>query len=167
MIPDNPLAQDPLAELRDIHLPDPVSWWPPAPGWWLLALVVLVALGLASWALRRYLKRRRRSRRVLAEVDALAAAYRRDGDTQALCSGLSLVLKRAALAAWPRQRVAGLTGTAWLEFLDATGGAGAFAHGPGQALASAGYGGAAAVDGEALEALVRRWIKGALRRVPA
>ncbi len=37
-------ANDPLAQLRDIHLPDPISWWPPAPGWWVLAVVVLALL---------------------------------------------------------------------------------------------------------------------------
>ena len=35
----NPAAAtpDPLAGLRGYHLPEAVSWWPPGPGWWLLA----------------------------------------------------------------------------------------------------------------------------------
>jgi hypothetical protein len=32
-----------LEQLKDIHLPDPVSWWPLAWPWWLL-LVTIVAL---------------------------------------------------------------------------------------------------------------------------
>ena len=28
--------------LRDIQLPDAVSWWPLAMGWWLLLLVMVV-----------------------------------------------------------------------------------------------------------------------------
>ena len=38
----NPAASN--LQLRDIHLPDAVSWWPPAPGWWLLLGGLLLAL---------------------------------------------------------------------------------------------------------------------------
>ncbi|HAZ78530.1 MAG TPA: hypothetical protein DCX08_01220 [Porticoccaceae bacterium] len=49
------MQSDPLAKLRDIHLPEPISWWPLAPGWWIL---VLSTMGLLIWLIivlfRRY-----------------------------------------------------------------------------------------------------------------
>jgi|GEM_PF-491197 len=45
-----------LEQLRDIHLPQAVHWWPPAPGWWLVAALVLA---LIIW-LSRYLQSRYR-----------------------------------------------------------------------------------------------------------
>lgn len=45
-----------LEQLRDIHLPQAVHWWPPAPGWWIVAALVLA---LTIW-LVRYLQRRYR-----------------------------------------------------------------------------------------------------------
>ncbi|MDP7406676.1 MAG: DUF4381 domain-containing protein, partial [SAR324 cluster bacterium] len=33
------MNQDPLAALRDVHLPPAVSWWPPAPGWWIIFFI--------------------------------------------------------------------------------------------------------------------------------
>lgn len=43
-----------LQQLRDIQTPDAIGWWPPAPGWWLVTLFCIVALGYTLFALRRY-----------------------------------------------------------------------------------------------------------------
>jgi Ca-activated chloride channel family protein len=47
---------------------------------------------------------------------------------------LPALVKRTALATFPRQTVASLSSTAWLEFLDHTGHTKAFTHGRGQLL---------------------------------
>ncbi|HMM26605.1 MAG TPA: DUF4381 domain-containing protein, partial [Pseudoxanthomonas mexicana] len=53
------MAPDTLV-LRDVHVPPAPSLWPPAPGWWLLAgVVVLMLLGIAAW---RWHRRRRLQR---------------------------------------------------------------------------------------------------------
>ena len=104
--------------IRDLHLPDAVGWWPLAPGWWLLGAFVIVLLG---WLLSRWLEHRRRGaarRYALRQLDALAASYARDGDAVALGSAASELLRRTMLAYAPRSDVAGLTGEAWLEWLD-------------------------------------------------
>ncbi|WP_139173042.1 DUF4381 domain-containing protein [Marinobacter sp. AC-23] len=54
MMPD-----DPLSQLRDIHLPQTGGFWPPAPGWWVLAFVLLVAVAILVWAVRRRHRRNR------------------------------------------------------------------------------------------------------------
>jgi hypothetical protein len=100
-----------LANLRDLALPPPVAWWPPAPGWWVLGAGLLTCvLLLILRAVLRY----------------LANAYRREAARAlrdpAAAPAIAAVLKRAALASYPRADVAGLTGTAWSAFLGRTGG---------------------------------------------
>ncbi len=46
-----------LEQLRDIHLPEAVHWWPPAPGWWLVAALLLA---LTIWLSRSLQARYRR-----------------------------------------------------------------------------------------------------------
>lgn len=58
-----------LEQLKDIHLPPGVSWWPLAPGWWLLA-GVMVAAALAVVG-TNYIRRRTVRYRALGELNEL------------------------------------------------------------------------------------------------
>jgi hypothetical protein len=152
------LPQDPLADLRGWHFPEPVSWWPPAAGWWVLGLlVVLLAAILIRWLLVRY-RARAAARAAQRELRDLQAAFATDGDAGAFARGISRLLRRFALACFPRRQIAGLAGADWLAFLDAHGGNGRFRDGPGRVLVEAPYRPVDAIPAEELVALVREWI---------
>ncbi len=154
---------DPLAGLRDWHLPEPISWWPPAPGWWLLAVAgVIGVLLLVHWLWRRYRRAAvaRTARRELASLERALATTQ--GDARSYIADLSRLLRRLALVRYPREQVAGLSGRAWLEFLDATGGEGGFTQDAGRMLVEDAYRPETQpLDAHALEQLGRvaaRWI---------
>ncbi len=157
------MTPDPLAGLRDWHLPGPVSWWPPAPGWWLLAGLALIGAVLAG---RRWLRRRRRlaaARAALEHLRRLRAEVAAGGDSRRFAAGVSGLLRRLALIRFPREQVAGLAGRDWLLFLDRTGGGGAFADGVGRVLVDAPFRGdgglGSASDAEELTKLAAAWIQ--------
>ena len=108
---------DLLSQLRDIHTAAPVGWWPPAPGWWVLALLLLVLLG---WLGRRVLARYRvhqRRKQMLGWVDHLNANIDPQRDPQAYLSTLNRIFKLVALRAFPDQHCAVLSGQEWVDFL--------------------------------------------------
>jgi hypothetical protein len=155
----NSAAQEALL-LRDIHLPGDPSFWPPAPGWWLLAMVLLALLSwtaVAAW--RRYRIHRQRQR-VLGALAALEDQFRA-GQSPEHLARISMLLRRLALMRFPREKVAALTGGGWLGFLDETGGNGRFCEGPGRVLAAGPYQRALPqdLDTSGLIALVREWVE--------
>ncbi len=98
-----------LSNLRDIAVPDPPPLWPPAPGFWVLLIIAAaVLLALILWW------HRARARN----------AYRRAGltllNTARTAREVNIIVKRVALAAFPRSAVAPLWGDAWVAFLDDT-----------------------------------------------
>ncbi len=104
--------------LRDLHLPEAIGWWPLAPGWWVL---LALALGGLAYLFRLYLRKRAGGaarRHALARLNELTADFERHGNAVAFSSALSQLLRRTMLAYAPRQNVAGLTGDAWLAWLD-------------------------------------------------
>jgi len=44
MNPTTPQSNPMLEQLKDIHLPDPVSWWPIAWPWWLMLIIFISAI---------------------------------------------------------------------------------------------------------------------------
>ncbi|WP_051235693.1 DUF4381 domain-containing protein [Marinimicrobium agarilyticum] len=160
--------QDPLAQLKDIHLPEPVGWWPLAWGWWLLIALLLIALGLIVWRWRARRRRQRYRQEALAVLRHAYQRYRDEADDSAAASRVYLqtvseLLRRTALSALPANRhsdVATLGGQRWLRFLDASAPVGnGFTEGPGAALAQGPYQPNPAVDVASLDALAARWIK--------
>ncbi len=106
-----------LSSLRDIHLPPPLNPWIIAPGWWiLLGSVLMLGVGLGIYGWRRY-HHQRAMREGLRVLELVFEAYAADGDSQRGSAGVSEVLKRVAMAYYPRHHVASLQGEAWFDFL--------------------------------------------------
>lgn len=148
-----------LEQLRPLHPPPEVGLWPPAPGWWLLALLLLGLLCYGFWRLRRHRCRNRYRSQALIELTALYHHYQQHGDQGRYLQQAGELLRRAALAAYPRERVAGLQGEAWTRFLAETGGLPAFTEGCGAVLAKGPYQPAPAVEVEALQPLLAAWLE--------
>jgi hypothetical protein len=143
--------------LRDIHLPAPIGWWPPAPGWWVLAGLAALALlgaGVAAWWWRRT-HVRRLARRQLAVI---VTGFRAHRDTHQLACELSMLCRQIALALTGTAGTAAVTGDAWLARLDTLAPGNFFSSGAGQVLAVAPYNPALQFDAETLLTGVTAWL---------
>jgi hypothetical protein len=98
-----------LGNLRDVVLPNAPASWPPTAGMWLALCIVALTLLLAILTIR--LAQRRNAHRKAGLL------LLRDVST---VHDVSVVLKRVALAAFPRQQVASLYGEEWAAFLQQT-----------------------------------------------
>lgn len=103
--------------LRDIHLPAPITWWPVAPGWYVL--VIMLLMGLVGIV---YLLFFRKQQRVKREAQCLLKTYMRSyqqgAAVEEVCAQVSELLRRVAIYYYPQTNsIASLQGEAWLDFL--------------------------------------------------
>jgi hypothetical protein len=111
---------DALAQLKDIHLPPPIGWWPLAPGWYVvMSLIFIWVVCCLYCAYQRYLNGRPK-KQALVLLDLYAIQYAKEGTTQATSARISELLKRVALVYYPRQQVASIHGQEWIDFLNTT-----------------------------------------------
>ena len=120
-MPETPGDTASLENLHDVIVPPPAPFWPPAPGWYVLGVMVLLTIvWLTGRTIVRWWRNRYRSVALaqLAELQELSrnADRRCDAITRA-----AELIKRVALTAWPRETVAPLSGRPWLDFLNRTG----------------------------------------------
>jgi len=126
-------AKPSLSQLADIVQPAPVSWMPQTLGWKVLGALLLVLFLWLMWrGVRRWFRNRYR-REALAELRRLELRWQDDPETGAVVlAALPALVKRCALAAWPREQVASASGAQWAQFIQSH--AGHATHGA-QALA--------------------------------
>ena len=145
---------DLLSQLRDIHGAPEAPFWPPAPGWWVLALVAFLLL---AWGLRGLVRRWRVHRRRQALMGRLGPLRQRHdpaSEPQAWLAELNRLLKVTAMRAAPEAGPAALQGEAWVAFLGADGDQDAF-----RALETGPYEPAPRFDDQAVESAAREWIR--------
>jgi len=108
-------GSDRMWGLKELPLPEPVSWLPATPGWLVVGAILLATLAAFAWLRWRAWQRQRYRREALARIAAIGAG------AEALAE-LPLVLRATALAAFPRDEVASLRGAIWVEWLNENGG---------------------------------------------
>lgn len=100
---------DPLAQLKDIHLPADIHNYPIAPGWWLIALIILASVIFSTVKLKQFFAKRKAKKRALQQL-------KNANDTTVIVS----TLKWALLQYFPRQQVANLSGNTLKMYLSNT-----------------------------------------------
>ncbi len=151
------MQQDLLQQLRDIHLPSEPSWWPPAPGWWLVTLLVLI---LVFWGIRtlRHAWRRRQPIKLARSyyADVYAAFQQGDIDGGTYLNRTNELLKRLYIHGIGDDGARSASDAEWLEYLDGKLGTPGFSSGPGRQLGNQRFRPEPDADPEALHPLVVR-----------
>ncbi|MEO0437774.1 MAG: DUF4381 domain-containing protein [Pseudomonadota bacterium] len=104
--------------LQPLREPTPVTWWPPAIGWWVLAVLLLCALAFSVVLLRRRWKSGEALRAAKACVKTLRLEKH---EPQELVARLVELQRRLSIASCGRASSAGLTGKPWAELLNSLG----------------------------------------------
>ena len=149
---------DLLARLRDIHVTPDLGWWPPAPGWWLLALLLLALLAWFGLRLLAHYRARQRRKQMLAWIDHLNATVDPQTDPQTYLSTVNRIFKLVALRAFPGQQCAAMAGPQWEAFVRSRMKNPQSAE-PLKVLASGPYSPAPGFDPDIISALTCQWIR--------
>jgi hypothetical protein len=120
-----------LNELKDIHLPEQISIFPLAVGWYILIALILVITIVVLWQNSKKRKYKTQIRNIYQILDTIE---RKDDDE--VVSEVSILLKRVAIMQFPDQNPHTLFGEKWLMFLDKTGKTTEFTNGTGKCLSN-------------------------------
>ena len=102
---------NPLDQLKDIHLPQEVGLWPLAWGWWLLIVVIVMAVIAGVIYL---VKRHRKHQAKRQTVKALVALSE---SSEHWPQQINSLLKRVAMVYFPTGSVEQLHSSNWVNFL--------------------------------------------------
>lgn len=147
--------------LRDIHLPESVSAWPPAAGWWILLILIILIL-LATFLFRKYRHRLKRKpaykKLALNDFHAIKKQFAGKPSVE-LLRALSTLMRQVMLSYYPRQQVASLTGEAWLQQVNQLSGNNLFKESQAELILQAPYRQHAEFNAEEILTAFEQWLK--------
>jgi Domain of unknown function (DUF4381) len=126
----------PELPLRDIHLPDAISWWSLAVGWWITLVLIPILLWI-SFKVYKYLTRKTAIKTAKKILTALKQDKTKSKAQKVM--EISALIRRVAMSVDSRKKCAGLTGQEWLEYLDKPLKYNGFTQGVGQHLVDVCY----------------------------
>lgn len=147
-----------LEQLRDIHSAGQPGWWPPAPGWWVLAIVLLLILAFVLRKVLRWQSIRNRRKAWLRELDDIGSTHNPETDPHAYLAGINRLFRAVAVRSFPGTASARLQGEPWVAWIQALMPEKTETHAL-SALASGPYEAVPAFDETALKQLARTWVK--------
>lgn len=118
--PTASLPPELLEQLRDIHLPPEPHWFPPAPGWWILMVLVLALITCGILQFLRHRKYSAPKRALKQELSFIRSQWLVSSDSQKTITACSALLRRYAIARYGKY-AAGLIGNEYLQLLDPSG----------------------------------------------
>ncbi|MGK0398145.1 MAG: hypothetical protein ACJA0I_000435 [Gammaproteobacteria bacterium] len=103
--------------LKDIHLPEGVLWWPPAPGWWVLGILLILFLLLLP-RLWRWLRYKPVKSLSLKEFYLIRKNYQLQKDRKQTLQAITALLRRTVISKCGRIGHAGVVGDEWINQLN-------------------------------------------------
>lgn len=158
-------SEELLAQLADIHLPQPVSYWPPAIGWWILAAIALVLLVILFRKLANSRRQQKICQYALAELQRCYDNYSHADSAAADQSKLdyvnqfNTVVRRVALVHYPQANAASLDGASWVDFIRQKGESSLMTDDIATALQYGRFQTKCDVDVDAMQSFGQQWIE--------
>lgn len=107
-----------LSQLPPLALPNPVSWWPIAIGWWLLLALVFTAAGLALLLIRRHYRSTRLIKSSRQTLNTIYLQYSSNQNSIQYLSSCNQLIRSFCLKQYHCNKLAVLSGEQWLKALD-------------------------------------------------
>ena len=129
------MQNDPLQQLKPLHLPPDPSWWPPAIGWWFLLLVLVILSAWTIYSITKFFRARRpvrHGKRLLSDLyTSLKTGHISEED---FVHSSNQLIKRVLVPGLGKIKYSKLSGSQWLAELDSISGSNSFSQGAGKVL---------------------------------
>jgi hypothetical protein len=151
--------------LKDIHLPDVSLWWPPAPGWWVILISVILIIVFMPKFLR-WLRWKPVKKLSLRELDRIRIELDNGVDDQKVAQQISTLLRRTVISYRGRAVAASTTGESWMQQLKQLSGEECFTPEQDKWLRIGQYQPSVRCETQAMLQSCENWIKALPRRNP-